>query len=115
MLGFPREEGEWYLDTDASEVGSPFPDAGQPGYCTVCKELLAVVRALKYFKCYLYDPVGQPEEEGEGDADGFTSIRALVSDTESGSETKGCEAWRGARKAEAEVWQKEPVMSCPRG
>ena len=22
MLGFPKEEGEWYLDTDASEVGT---------------------------------------------------------------------------------------------
>ena len=33
ILGFPREEGLWYLDTDASDVGTggAFPDAGQGG------------------------------------------------------------------------------------
>ena len=59
------------------------------------------------------------EMEGEvrdyGDGDGFTSIQALASDSESGSEDKGHEAWHVAPKAEAEVWQKEPAMSCPRG
>ena len=55
-------------------------EGSEQRYCTACKELLAVVQALKYFKCYLYgqkitvrmdnsavswqhrskDPVGQP-------------------------------------------------------
>ena len=99
VLGFPNEEGEWYLDTDASEVGrgavlsimqdveerliayaSKSLEGSKRRYCTACKELLVVVRALKHFKCYLYgqkiimltdnsvvswlhqskDPVGQP-------------------------------------------------------
>ena len=99
ILGFPREEGLWYLDTDASNVGtgavlsqiqdgeerviayiSKSLEGREQRYCTARKELLAVVRALKHFKCYLYrqkitvrtdnravswlhrskDPVGQP-------------------------------------------------------
>ena len=99
ILGFPREEGLWYLDTDASDVGkgavlsqmqdgeerviayvSKSLEGSEQRYCTARKELLAVVRALKHFKCYLYgqritvrtdnsavswlhrskDPVGQP-------------------------------------------------------
>ena len=99
ILGFPREEGLWYLDTDASDVGtravlsqmqngeerviayvSKSLEGSEQRYCTARKELLAVVQALKYFKCYLYvqkitvrtdnsavswlhrrkDPVGQP-------------------------------------------------------
>ena len=93
ILGFLREEGLWYLDTDASGA-VPFQDeeerviayvsksleGSEQRYCTSRKELLAVVRALKHFKCYLYgqkitvqtdnsnvswlqrskDPVGQP-------------------------------------------------------
>ena len=99
ILRFPREEGLWYLDTDASDVGtgavlsqiedeeehviayvSKSLEGSEQRYCTARKELLAVVRALKHFKCYLYgqkitvrtnnsavswlyrskDPVGQP-------------------------------------------------------
>ena len=99
ILGFPREEGLWYLDTDASDVGtgavlsqmqdmeerviayvSKSLEGSEQRYCTARKELLAVVWALKHFKCYLYgqkitvrtdnsavswlhrskDPVGQP-------------------------------------------------------
>ena len=99
ILGFPREDGLWYLDTDASDVGtgavlsqvqdeeerviayvSKSLEGSKQRYCTARKELLAVVRALKHFKCYLYgqkitvrtdnsavswlhrskDPVGQP-------------------------------------------------------
>ena len=73
VLGFPEEEGEWYLDTDASEVGkgavlsqmqdgeerviayfSKSLEGSEWRYCTARKELLVVVRALKHFKCYLY-------------------------------------------------------------
>ena len=97
VLGFPREKGQWYVDTDASDVGAvlsqvqdgeervvPYVSKSLKGskqhYCTARKELLAVVQALKHFKCYLYgqkittrtdysavswlhrskDPVGQP-------------------------------------------------------
>ena len=99
ILGFPREEGLWYLNTDASAFGtgavlaqiqdgeerviayvSKSLGGSEQRYCTARKELLAVVRALKHFKCYLYrqkitvrtdnsavswlhrskDPVGQP-------------------------------------------------------
>ena len=99
ILGFPREDGLWYLDTDASDVGtgavlsqvqdeeerviayvSKSLEGSEQRYCTARKELLAVVRALKHFKCYLCrqkitvrtdnsavswlhrskDPVGQP-------------------------------------------------------
>ena len=99
IMGFPREDGLWYLDTDASDVGtgavlsqvqdeeerviayvSKSLEGSEQRYCTARKELLAVVRALKHFKCYLYeqkitvrtdssavcwlhrskDPVGQP-------------------------------------------------------
>ena len=99
ILGFPREDGLWYLDTDASDVGtgavlsqvqdeedrviayvSKSLEGSEQRCCTARKELLAVVRALKHFKCYLYgqkitvrtdnsavswlhrskDPVGQP-------------------------------------------------------
>ena len=73
ILGFPREEELWYLDTDASDVGmgamlsqiqdgeerviayiSKSLQGSEQRYCTARKELLAVVRALKHFKCYLY-------------------------------------------------------------
>ena len=73
ILGFPREEGLWYLDTDASDVGtgavlsqiqdgeerviayvSKSLEVSEQRYCTARKGLLAVVRALKHFKCYLY-------------------------------------------------------------
>ena len=99
ILGFPREDGLCYLDTDASDVGtgavlsqvqdeeerviayvSKSLEGSEQRYCMARKELLAVVRALKHFKCYLYgqkitvrtdnsavswlhrskDPVGQP-------------------------------------------------------
>ena len=73
ILGFPREDRLWYLDTDASELGmgavlsqvqdeeerviayvSKSLEGSEQRYCTARKELLAVVRALKHFKCYLY-------------------------------------------------------------
>ena len=73
ILGFPREEGLWYLDTDASDVGtgallskiqdkeewvisyvSKSLEGSDQRYCTARKELLAVVQSLKHFKCYLY-------------------------------------------------------------
>ena len=65
ILGFPREEGLWYLDTDASNVGtgavlSQIQHGEERVIAYVSKslegskELLAVVRALKHFKCYLY-------------------------------------------------------------
>ena len=98
ILGFPQEDGLWYLDTDASDVRtgavlsqvqeeeerslpvSKSLEGSEQRYCTARKQLLAVVRALKHFKCYLYgqkitvrtdnsavswlhsskDPVGQP-------------------------------------------------------
>ena len=99
ILGFPREDGLWYLDTHAGDVGtgavlsqvqdeeervvayvSKSLEGSKQRYCTARKELLAVVWALKHFKCYLYgqkitvrtdnsavswlhrskDPVGQP-------------------------------------------------------
>ena len=69
ILGFPRDEGLWYLDNDASDVGtgavlsqiqgreelviacvSKFVEGSEQRYCTAHKELLAVVRALKHFK-----------------------------------------------------------------
>ena len=62
ILGFPREEGLWYLDTDASDVGtgvvlsqiqdgeerviayvSKSLEGSEQRYCTARKELLAVV------------------------------------------------------------------------
>ena len=68
ILGFPREDGLWYLDTDASDVGtgavlsqvqdeeerviayvSKSLEGSEQRYCTARKELLAVVRALKHF------------------------------------------------------------------
>ena len=99
ILGFPREDRLWYLDTYASDVEtgavltqvqdeeerviayvSKLLEGSEQRYCTARKELLAVVQALKHFKCYLYrqkitvrmdnsavswlhrskDPVGQP-------------------------------------------------------
>ena len=99
ILVFPREDGLWYLDTDTSDVGmgavlskvqdeeerviayvSKSLEGSEQRDCKACKELLAVVRALKHFKCCLYrqkvtvrtdnsalswlhrskDPVGQP-------------------------------------------------------
>ena len=73
ILGFLREDGQLYLDTDASDVGtgkvlsqvqygeerviayaSKSLEGTEQRYCTAPKELLAVVRALKHFKCYLY-------------------------------------------------------------
>ena len=72
ILGFSCEEGLWYLDTAPSDVGtgavlsqiqdgeerviayvSKCLEGSEQRYCTTCKELLAVVRALKHFKCYL--------------------------------------------------------------
>ena len=73
ILGFPHEEGLWYLNTYASDVGtgavlsqiqdgedrviayvSKSIEGSEQRYCTARKELLAVVRAFKHFKCYLY-------------------------------------------------------------
>ena len=73
LLGFPREEGQWYLDTDASDVGtravlsqmqdgeerviaytSKSLEVSEQRYYTARKELLVVVRPLNHFKCYLY-------------------------------------------------------------
>ena len=72
ILGFPGEKGLWYLNTDTSNVGtgavlsqiqdgeerviayvSKLLEGSEQRYCTASKELLAVVRALKHFKCYL--------------------------------------------------------------
>ena len=64
ILGFSREEGLWYLDTNASDVGtgavlSQIQDEEERVIAYVSKSLegseqrLAVVRALKHFKCYL--------------------------------------------------------------
>ena len=88
-MGLLREEGQWYLDTDASDVRtwavfyvSKSLEGSKQRYCSARKELLAVVRALKHFRCYLYgqkinvrtnnsavsclhrskDPVGQPAQ-----------------------------------------------------
>ena len=73
VLGFPREEGQWYLDTDTSDVGtaavlsqiqggeervigylSKSLEGSKQCYCMARKKLLTVVRALKNFKCCLY-------------------------------------------------------------
>ena len=73
VLGFPQEEGLWYLDTNTSDVGTvavlsqvpdgeerviAYPSKSLEGsdqrYCMARQELLAVVRALKHFKCCLY-------------------------------------------------------------
>ena len=73
ILGFPLEDGPWYLDTNESDVWtgavlSQVQDGeervigyankslewSEQQYCTARKELLASVRALKHFKCYLY-------------------------------------------------------------
>ena len=70
ILGFPPEDGLWYLNTDASDVGtgavlsqvqdeeerviayfSKSLEGSEQRYCTARKELLAIVRALKHFKC----------------------------------------------------------------
>ena len=72
ILGFPREEGLWYISTEASDVWteavlsqiqdreerviayiSKSLEGSEQRYCTARKELLAVVRALKHFKYYL--------------------------------------------------------------
>ena len=73
VLGFPREKVQWYLDTDTSEVAmraflshmqdgeeriiayaSMSLEGSEQQYCTARKELVAVIQALKHFKCYLY-------------------------------------------------------------
>ena len=84
ILGFPREEGLWYLDTNASDVGtgavlSQIQDGEERVIACVSKSLEGSEQ-LKHFKCYLYgqkitvrtdnsavswlhrskDPVGQP-------------------------------------------------------
>ena len=86
ILGFPQEEGLWYLDTDASDVGtgavlsqiqdgeerviayiSKSLEGSKQRYCTARNELLAVVWALKHFKCYLYGSTGsqdKPQPQG---------------------------------------------------
>ena len=96
ILGFPREEGLWMQALSGRERCFPrfktgrnvslltsllkLLEGSEQRYCAARKELLAVVRALKHFKCYLYgqkitvrtdnsavswlhrskDPVGQP-------------------------------------------------------
>ena len=73
IFGFSREEGLWYLYTDASDVGTgavlfqmqdgeervnayvnKLLEGSEQRYCTAHKELSAVVQALKHFKYYLY-------------------------------------------------------------
>ena len=83
VLGFPREKGQWYVDTDASDVGTgavlsqvqdgeervvPYVSKSLEGskqhYCTARKELLAVVQALKHFRVTLQKcppPVKNPK------------------------------------------------------
>lgn len=60
-LGYPDPNKTYILDTDASdvrmgEVLSQIPDLAQPqkDYCLTGKELLAVVKAVKHFRTYLY-------------------------------------------------------------
>jgi len=76
VLAYPREKGQFILDTDASNTGiggvlSQMQDGeekviaygsktlskSERGYCTTYKELLAVIKFLKLFKTYLW---GQP-------------------------------------------------------
>ena len=73
VLGYPRPEGRLILDTDASAVAisgclsqeqdgeervlayySQTLSAAQRRYCTTKRELLAVVRAVKHFRMYLW-------------------------------------------------------------
>ena len=75
MLSQVQDEEEWVIAYVSKSL-----EGSEQRYCTARKELLAVVRALKHFKCYLYgqkitvrtdnsavswlhrskDPVGQP-------------------------------------------------------
>jgi len=73
LLALPREDGNWILDTDASDVGvgavlsqvqdgverpiaygSKKLNKAQRRYCTTRKELLAVVTFMKEYRHYLY-------------------------------------------------------------
>ena len=73
VLGYPRTGGRLILDTDASAVAisgclsqeqdgeervlayySQTLSAAQQRYCTTKRELLAVVRAVKHFRMYLW-------------------------------------------------------------
>jgi predicted aspartyl protease len=73
ILAYPREEGQWLLDTDASSFavgavlsqiqddeerviayGSRTLNKSEKNYCTTRRELLAVVHFTRYFKHYLY-------------------------------------------------------------
>jgi len=72
ILSFPREEGEFVLDTDASRIGigavlsqkqdgkekvigyfSRVLSKAERNYCVTRRELLAVVDSLKFFRHYL--------------------------------------------------------------
>jgi len=72
VLSFPREEGEFILDTDASRIGigavlsqkqdgkekvigyfSRVLSKAERNYCVTRRELLAVVDSLKFFRHYL--------------------------------------------------------------
>ena len=75
VLAIPRQEGEFILDTDCSDVaaaailhqvidgeeriisyGSKMLSKAEQLYCTTKKELLAIVHFVKRFKCYLAGP-----------------------------------------------------------
>jgi len=72
VLSFPREEGEFILDTDASNIGigavlsqkqegkekviayySRVLNKPERNYCVTRRELLAIVNSLKFFRHYL--------------------------------------------------------------
>jgi len=72
ILSFPREEGEFILDTDASNIGigavlsqkqegkekviayySRILNKSERNYCVTRCELLAIVNSLKFFRHYL--------------------------------------------------------------